>query len=171
MGTIELVTIWGLKNIHTWTPRSLMYSFSFMTSPFGSMYECFSIPKLLPILWCSNLSPFRHILFLGAHGYTLSFSSLWKFSESSVLLILAVFFVSSAYFDATEKCRSSPRSLIMIIKRIGPRTVPCGIPDITLDESDSMPFADTCWYRPVRNSFIQTPTFPVIPSALNLRPH
>ena len=84
-----------------------------------------------------------------------------------MLPIFAVFFVSSAYFDATETSRSLHKSHIMIIKRIGPRTVPCGIPDITLNESDSRPFADT-QYLPVRNSLIQTPNFPVIPSALNL---
>ena len=85
-----------------------------------------------------------------------------------MLPFFAVFFVSSAYFDVTETSRSLHKSHIMIIKRIGPRTVPCGIPDITLAESDSRPFADTRWYLPVRNSLIQTPTFPVIPSALNL---
>ena len=82
--------------------------------------------------------------------------------------IFAVFFVSSAYFDATEQRRSLHKSHIMIMKRIGPRTVPCGIPDITLNESDSRPFADTRWYLPVRNFLIQIPTFPVIPNALNL---
>merc|ERR1712120_28790 len=149
-------------------PRSLIYSFSFITSPLGSVYECFSIFKLLPIQWCSNLSPFRHMLFAGAHGYTFLFSSFRKSTESSVPPIFAVFFVSSAYFDATETSRSLHRSFIIIIKRSGPRTMPCGIPDITLAESDSTPFADTFWYLPVRNSLIQTPTLPVIPSSLNL---
>ena len=142
--TTSLICLVQMRSLDMYTPRSLIYSFSIIISPFGSLYEWFSIFKLLPILWCSNLSLFSHILFLGAHGYTFSSSSFWKCSESSVLLIFAVFFVSSAYFDATEKSRSLHRLLIMIIKRIGPRTVPCGIPDITLDESDSRPFADTC---------------------------
>ena len=56
----------------------------------------------------------------------------------------------------------------MIIKRIGLSTVPCGMPDIAKNGSDSRPFADTHWVLPVRNSLIQTPNLPVIPSVFNL---
>ena len=60
--------------------------------------------------------------------------------------IFALFFMSSAYFDATEQRMSLHKSHIMIMKRIGLRTVPCGIPYITLNESDSRPFADTRYF-------------------------
>merc|ERR1712033_45657 len=107
------------------------------------------------------------MLFFGAHGYTSSNSS-WKFIESSVFPILAVFFVSSAYFDVTDITRSLPRSHIMIMKKMGPNTVPWGIPDVTLNDSDNRPSADTCLDRPTRNSLIQIPNLPETPSAFNL---
>ena len=65
--------------------------------------------------------------------------------------IYAVFFVSSAYFDNTYTIRSLHKSYIMIMKRIGPSTVPWGIPDNTLNESDSRPFTDIHWNLPTRN--------------------
>merc|ERR1711888_58763 len=41
---ICLVQVWSLA---MYTPRSLIYSFSFITSPFGSKYEYFSISKVV----------------------------------------------------------------------------------------------------------------------------
>merc|ERR1711888_486976 len=91
-----------------------------------------------------------------------------NFFESSAFPIFAVFFVSSAYFDVTDTSRSLPKSHIMIMKRMGPSTVPWGIPDVTLNDSDSRPFADIRWDLPTRNSLIQIPDLPETPSAFNL---
>ncbi|CAL4228905.1 unnamed protein product [Meganyctiphanes norvegica] len=85
-----------------------------------------------------------------------------------MLLILAVTLVSSAYFEATELMRLQSKSSIIMIKSIGPITVPCGTPDKTKAGEDSTPLADTCWVLSLKNSLIQTPTFPVIPSRFNL---
>ena len=82
--------------------------------------------------------------------------------------MVAVTRVSSAFLDATLCIRSQSRSSIIIMNRIGPRTVPCGTPDITEAGFDSPPFAETCWYLPVRNLCIQVPILPDIPSHLSL---
>ena len=55
----------------------------------------------------------------------------------------------------------------MNMQRIGPSTVPWEIPDITLSDSDSRPFADTHWNIPT-NSLIQVPNFPETPSDFDL---
>merc|ERR1712082_317648 len=102
----------------------------------------------------------RDMLFFGAHGYTISSNSVWKFFASSVFSTLAVFLVSSAYFDVVDLSRSSPKSPIMIMKRMGPNTVPWGIPDVTLNDSDNRPFADICWDLPTKNSLIHIPNLP-----------
>ena len=40
------------------------------------------------------------------------------------------------------------------MKRIGPSTVPWGIPDITLNRSDSRPFAETLFQRVSADSLL-----------------
>ena len=45
----------------------------------------------------------------------------------------------SAYFEAAECINSQSRSSIIMRKSIGPRTVPCGTPDITGAEDDNTP--------------------------------
>merc|ERR1711895_267886 len=50
----SLICLVQVRSLDMYTPRSLMYSLSFITSPLGSVYECLSIFKLLPILWCSE---------------------------------------------------------------------------------------------------------------------
>merc|ERR1712082_496889 len=130
--------------------------------------------KILPLLSCHQFydaRTFHHLgscYCVGAHGYTTSSNSSWNFNESSVFPILAMFFVLSAYFDVTDITRSLPKSHTMIMKRMGPNTVPCGIPDITLNDSDNKPFADICWDLPTKNSLIHIPNLPEIPSAFNL---
>merc|ERR1711888_126622 len=106
--------------------------------------------------------------FFGAHGYTISSNSFLKFFESYVFPIFAVFFVSSAYFDVTDIRRSLPKSHTMIMKRMGPSTVPWGIRDITLDDSDNRPFADIRWDLPTRHSLIHILNLPETPSAFSL---
>ena len=59
-------------------------------------------------------------------------------------------------------------SLIIMMNRIGPRTVPCGMPDMTGAGEEIEPFADTCWVLLVRKVWSQTPTLPPILSSLSL---
>ena len=68
----------------------------------------------------------------------------------------------------TDLSKSFPKSHIMIMKRMGPNTVPWGIPDVTLYDSDSRPFADICWDLPTRNSLIQMPNLPETTYVFNL---
>ena len=48
-------------------------------------------------------------------------------------------------------------------KRTGPRTEPCGTPDVTHVLSDRAPLTETLCFRCERNDFIQFFVFPVIP--------
>ena len=48
-------------------------------------------------------------------------------------------------------------------KITGPRTEPCGTPDVTHVLSDSVPLTETLCFRCERNDFIQFLVFPVIP--------
>merc|ERR1712215_273823 len=76
--TTSSICLVQVRSFDMYIPRSFIYSFSIITFPLGSLYEYFSTPKLSPILWCSNFSPFRLMLFFGAHGYTLSSIYFWK---------------------------------------------------------------------------------------------
>ena len=75
--------------------------------------------------------------------------------------------VSSAKRDAKDTTRFVSRSLIMIIKRIGPRTVPWGTPDSTGEGVEIAPFAETCCVLLERNVWSQTPTLPPIRAAFS----
>ena len=71
--------------------------------------------------------------------------------------------VSSAK-DLTDECKTeTSMSYIMIMKRIGPRTDPCGTPDFTSAGSDFVPFTSTVWVLPCRNEYIHRPNLPPIP--------
>ena len=59
-------------------------------------------------------------------------------------------------------------SLIIITKRIGPRTVPCGTPDATGDGFDKAPLAETWSVRSVRKLCSHAPTRPPIRFSLSL---
>ena len=59
-------------------------------------------------------------------------------------------------------------SLIMMMNRIGPRTVPWGTPDVTGDGLDRAPFPETCWVLLVRKVWSQGPIFPSILNYFNL---
>ena len=48
-------------------------------------------------------------------------------------------------------------------KRTGPRTEPCGTPDVTHVLSDRDPLTETLCLRCERNDFIKFLVFPVIP--------
>ena len=67
---------------------------------------------------------------------------------------------SSANSAAKARWRSLSRSLIIMIKRIGPRTVPWGTPDSTGEGEDRAPLAETCWYRRERKVWSHAPILP-----------
>ena len=48
-------------------------------------------------------------------------------------------------------------------KKTGPRTEPCGTPDVTYALSDRVPLTETLCFRCERNDCIQFLVFPVIP--------
>ena len=58
--------------------------------------------------------------------------------------------VSSAK-SAHSFTRHSGKSLINRRKRVGPNTVPWGIPDITVSQDEQLPFTWTHWRRLLRN--------------------
>ena len=55
---------------------------------------------------------------------------------------------------------TSGRSFIYIRHNIGPNTLPCGIPLVTLAEQEHFPFITTFCDLLFKNSFIQLCTFP-----------
>ena len=57
----------------------------------------------------------------------------------------------------------SRRSLIYTTKRIGPRTLPWGMPLSTKDDIDSEPFTFTTCVQPLRKAFIQFSSLPFMP--------
>ena len=54
-------------------------------------------------------------------------------------------------------------------KSVGPRTDPCGTPDVTDAVSDVAVSTTTCSYPSVKKEFIQDLVLPSIPSYLRLR--
>ena len=63
----------------------------------------------------------------------------------------------------TVEDKPDGRSLINIRKMIGPRTVPCGTPERTGDQSDEDPFNTTRCRLPVRKSWSHMRSFPLTP--------
>ena len=51
--------------------------------------------------------------------------------------------------------------------KIGPRTEPCGSPDVTHVLTDRVPLTETLCFRCERNYFIQFLVFPIIPQKAN----
>ena len=54
-------------------------------------------------------------------------------------------------------------SLIYTRNNNGPRTVPCGTPDVTLHLSEASPSTTTCWWRLVRKESIHLRVLLLIP--------
>ena len=59
-------------------------------------------------------------------------------------------------------------SLIKAINRMGPNTLPCGIPEITSDHSEQVLLTITLCFLPVRKSFIQFNSSPCKPKLFTL---
>ena len=59
-------------------------------------------------------------------------------------------------------------SLMYSMKSIGPRTVPCGTPDVTSVVSDRAPLTETRCLRFDRKDVIQVCVLPVIPYEVSL---
>ena len=75
--------------------------------------------------------------------------------------------MSSAKLRSIELTIYSFMSLIKIMKRIGPVTVPWGTPLITLETDDFTPFTATYWSLSSRKDSIHWNTLPVTPKALS----
>ena len=60
------------------------------------------------------------------------------------------------------------RSLIYRRKRSGPRTDPCGTPEVTGTWSDLMPYTTTDWDLPIRKDWIQDMVWSEAPCSLSL---
>ena len=54
------------------------------------------------------------------------------------------------------------------MNRVGPKTLPCGMPLITDEDFDSAPFTLTTWVRSLRKELTYLSILPVIPYASNL---
>ena len=85
----------------------------------------------------------------------------------STVSLLAYSFVSSAN-SFTVLLSSLGRSLMYITKRVGPSTLPCGMPLVTAAGVELHPFTCTLCVRPVRNAAVHFSIFPCTPSAFNL---
>ena len=48
-------------------------------------------------------------------------------------------------------------------KRSGPRTEPCGTPELTGTSSEDSPSKTTAWVRPTKNDFIHVSVLPLMP--------
>ena len=70
-------------------------------------------------------------------------SSFWNISQHSWESEITYIRESSGKRDKKEDCKLLSISLIMIMKRIGPRTVPYGTPERTAAGLDSAPLAET----------------------------
>ena len=82
---------------------------------------------------------------------------------SATLLMVLFSLVSSAKLDATECWIQELISFRYSMKKMGPRTVPCGTPEITLDGIDDFPFMTTVCFLLERYDVIQAKSFPLIP--------
>ena len=75
---------------------------------------------------------------------------------------------SSVNRAAKALSRFLSRSYIIMMKRIGPRTVPCGTPDITGEGEEMAPLAATCCVLLFKKEYRNTPTLPPILSSFIL---
>ena len=89
-------------------------------------------------------------------------SSFWKRRQSVSDLIAEDTGESFAKSDAIARCSLQSSSLIIMMKRIGPRTVPWGTPDNTGAGLDRAPLHETFETLLVRKLCSQVPTRPPI---------
>ena len=87
-----------------------------------------------------------------------------SFSQSTSLPIR----VSSAKLDKKDATTSLSMSPINMRNIKGPRTDPCGTPDITSCADDFAEFTTTCCVRWLRKQYIQSARHPDIPRDLIL---
>ena len=71
--------------------------------------------------------------------------------------------VSSAKLDVIECFMQEFRSFRYKIKKTGPRTVPCGTPDMTFAGVEDFPLMTTVWYLFERYDLIHFSRFPPMP--------
>ena len=85
---------------------------------------------------------------------------------SSSLSTTLYSFVSSANSFAVEFLATDGKSLMKMLNKTGPRTLPCGMPLVTSHVSDVFSFTTTRWLRPVRYVSIHLMRHPPMPLAL-----
>ena len=116
----------------------------------------------LPYRRTRNFLTFHSIIFSLCHEYILSKSS-WGHSTSFLSLPCFFTFESSTY-TSVSAFTPSARSPMNIGKTTGPRTDPCGIPEISWYFVDFFPFTNTCCCVLERKLWIHLPSLPVMPS-------
>ena len=144
------------------TIYSISYGMSFVFRVYT--YYCWSrgFPRCITLhLFGWNLN--SH---LSDHFASMS-KSFCRTTWSSGLLILLKILDSSANMYTFQFILEG-RSFMYRTKRIGPNTLPCGIPLVTFAQSEWAPFTCTCCMRSVRKACTHRSVWPVIPNDLIL---
>ena len=123
------------------TPKSLRFCFCSIQELLGDWYwkmgVCSGIPEYLNH---SNFPQLNSILILFAQSY-IAWRSIWRAEQSPTDLTDLQTLVSSAKDDVEVPVeRFDPIHLMWMRNKIGPRTVPCGTPEMTGTSSEILAF-------------------------------
>ena len=164
--TFDIICSLNFKSPSIITPKSFSNStFSISRGPVSPLIMYVGIVSCFPMCKWWHFDLLKNIFHVSAQFSAVVMLSCKTILLSSDLTLLNNFSSSEKSFKHT--LMTSGRSLIKNRNKIGPSTLPCGIPLVIVLCSDFEPLMVTLCFLSDKNSLTQLNIFPVIPYLYN----